>query len=121
MRNTKSKFWLALLCLLLLGSLALSAWVLWPGQAASYAEIWSQGERLYTLNLAIDREITVTTGKGTNVITVKDGQIAVTQADCPDGYCMNRGFCSGGLQIVCLPNGLEIRFLQTAEVDGAAG
>ena len=45
----------------------------------------------------------------------------LTEADCPDGYCMDRGFCSGGAQIVCLPNRLVISFLASEEVDFVVG
>ena len=44
-------------------------------------------------------------------IAVKDGKIAVTEASCPDHYCMQRGYCHSGAQIVCLPNRLVISFL----------
>ena len=117
----KNRIWIIVIGVILAICLALSAWLLWPGESAAYAQVWSEGKLLHTLPLSIDRQITVTTDKGTNVITVKDGHIAVTDADCPDGYCMDRGFCSGGLQIVCLPNELEIRFLGEQEVDGVVG
>jgi hypothetical protein len=59
--------------------------------------------------------------QGSNTISVKDGKIAVTQADCPDHYCMDRGFCDGGAQIVCLPNRLVIKFVAPQEIDGVVG
>jgi hypothetical protein len=34
---------------------------------------------------------------------------------------MARGFCSGGTQIVCLPNRLVIEFLAEQEIDGIVG
>ena len=58
--------------------------------------------------------------KGQSVI-VENGKIAVTEASCPDHYCMNRGFCASGTDIVCLPNKLVIHFLGTQTVDAAAG
>ena len=117
----KSTSWIMIISFLLILCLGLSLWLLWPKEDAAFAEVRSEGKLLYTLDLSIDRELIIQTAKGTNVITVKDGHIAVTEADCPDGYCMDRGFCAGGLQIVCLPNGLEIRFLAEAEVDGVVG
>ncbi len=117
----KSKTWMALIGGLLALCLGLSLWLLWPGGDAAYAEIWSDGKLVHTLALSVDRQVTVQTGRGTNVITVKDGKIAVTQADCPDHYCMDRGFCAGGTQIVCLPNRLVIRFTEKQELDGVAG
>lgn len=116
----KNKTWILLIGILLLACVGLSA-VLLSGGRAGYAEIWSEGKLLYTLDLNVDTEITVQTEAGSNTITVKDGKIAVTAATCPDHYCMHRGFCSGGLQIVCLPNRLEIRFTDTQGVDGVVG
>lgn len=117
----KTKWWIALIAAVLAVCVVLSLWLLWPRADAAYAEIWSDGKLLHTLSLSVDREVTVQTDRGTNVITVKEGKIAVTQADCPDHYCMDRGFCAGGTQIVCLPNRLVIRFTGQQEMDGVVG
>ena len=117
----KTKIWIIAIALLLAVCVGLSLWLLVPGERADYAEVWSDGELLFTLDLRLDQEKTVSTEFGTNVITVKDGKIAVTQADCPDHYCMQRGFCDSGAQIVCLPNRLVIRFVGEQEVDGVVG
>ena len=117
----KTKLWIALIAAMLVICVGLSVWLLWPGEDAAYAEIWSDGKLLHTLALSVDREVTVQTHRGTNVITVKGGKIAVTDADCPDHYCMDRGFCAGGTQIVCLPNRLVIRFVGHREMDSVVG
>lgn len=117
----KTKTWILLIAAILVLCVGLSVFLLWPRQGMQYAEIWSEGELVQTVDLGIDRELTVTTDKGSNVITVIGGKIAVTQADCPDHYCMERGFCDGGAQIVCLPNRLVIRFVGEQEVDGVVG
>lgn len=116
----KSRTWAIIIGIVLVVCIGASVVLLSSGNAR-WAEVWSEGTLLYTLDLSIDRQLTVVTDKGTNVITVRDGRIAVTQADCPDGYCMARGFCAGGLQIVCLPNELEIRFTANQEIDGVVG
>ena len=116
----KTKYWLLVIGGFLLICMALSALLLRGGQA-DFAEIYSDGQLLYTLDLRIDQERTVQSKYGINVITVQGGSVAVTHADCPDGYCMKRGFCSGGTEIVCLPNRLVIRFGGEQEIDAAAG
>lgn len=117
----KTKTWVLIIGALLVVCLGLSVWLLMPGTPAGYAEVRSEGALLYTLDLSRDGSYTVTTDRGTNVITVKDGAVAVTQADCPDGYCMDRGYCSSGAQIVCLPNRLVISFVGEQAVDGVVG
>ena len=117
----KTKTWIILISVVLLGCIGLSIWLLMPGQAATSAEILVDGKHYQYVDLGVDRQFTVSTDHGTNTITVKDGKIAVTEASCPDHYCMHRGFCNTGAQIVCLPNRLVIRFTGDLEVDGAAG
>ena len=119
--DMKTKYWIILLALLLAGS-ALACIPLLNVQTASQARITSDGEFVITVDLAVDQEFTVPSKDGgSNTVTVKDGAIAVTAADCPDHYCMDRGFCTGGAQIVCLPNRLVITFLGPQEIDGAVG
>lgn len=118
----KTKTWIILFALVLLVCIGLSIPLLLPGEAATHAEISSRGEILKTVDLRIDQEFTVETAEGGhNVITVRAGKIAVTQATCPDHYCMNRGFCNSGTQIVCLPNRLVIRFLGEQTIDAVVG
>ena len=117
----RHRLWIIAIAIILVACLALSLYLLRPREPAAYAQVWSEGKLLYTLPLSTDLQITVQTELGTNVITVKDGKIAVTEASCPDHYCMARGFCSKGAQIVCLPNKLVIDFLGEAEIDGAVG
>ncbi len=118
----KTRTWILLLAAMLAVCLGLSAFLFLPRTDARYAQITSQGEVVRTVDLRIDQQFTITTPQGgSNVITVRDGRIAVTEANCPDHYCVNRGFCSGGTQIVCLPNRLVIRFLGEQEVDAVVG
>ena len=116
----KTRTWIILLSALLLAS-ALASIPLLISRPAGRAKITSGGEVIATVDLAVDQQFTVESDSGSNTITVKDGAIAVTAADCPDHYCMARGFCTGGTQIVCLPNRLVIEFLGDQEVDAAIG
>ena len=116
----KTKFWIAILAAALLVCLVLSLYIT-GGEEASRAKITSDGKLIRIVDLSVDQEFTVQTEGGYNVVTVQDGKIAVTEASCPDHYCMARGFCNKGTQIVCLPNRLVISFLQEADVDFVAG
>ena len=114
----KTGTWIVLICVLLAAAVGFSVPMLLNGEPAARAEIWSDGELVETVSLGADQEFTITTASGgENTITVRDGAIAVTAANCPDHYCMHRGFCDGGSSIVCLPNRLVIEFLGEQEVD----
>ena len=114
--------WIAILGILLIICMVSGHFLLSGNQDAEAAQIISDGKILRTVNLNVDQEFTVPGAKGGyNIVTVRNGQIAVTEASCPDHYCMHRGFLSGGTDIVCLPNKLVIRFLGQQEVDSAVG
>ena len=117
----KTRTWIILISALLIVCVGLSVWLMMPGQEAQVAEIWLDGKLYKTVDLKLDQAFVVESQRGSNTVTVKDGKIAVTAADCPDHYCMDRGYCAGGTQIVCLPNRLVIRFLGEQEIDGAVG
>ena len=117
----KTRTWILLLAVLLAVCLGASFFLLSPGEASDLAQITSQGKVVRTVDLRIDQEFTITTEDGSNTVTVKDGKIAVTAATCPDHYCMERGFCNSGAQIVCLPNRLVISFLGSQESDAVVG
>ena len=118
--NLKTKYWICILGFVLIMCIGASLFVM-GGEDAAQARITSDGKTIRILDLHIDQQFTVETDHGYNVVTVKDGKIAVTEASCPDHYCMDRGFCSKGAQIVCLPNLLVIRFTGMQEVDIVVG
>ena len=116
----KTKYWIAILAVFL--TICIGLWLFtFGGETASRAQITSDGRVIRTVDLSIDQEFTVETENGYNMVTVKDGKIAVTEASCPDHYCMARGFCNSGAQIVCLPNKLVIDFLGEEEIDMVVG
>ena len=118
----KTRYWIALLAVIGIVCLGLSLPLLIPGEAAARAEIISDGQVMQVVDLNIDREIHIATDDGgKNTVTVRGGKIGVTEANCPDHYCMDRGMCSNGVQIVCLPNRLIIRFVGDQTVDSVAG
>ena len=118
----KTKYYIAILAVILIICAVSSILFLAPGGAATHAEITSGGALLRTVDLRINQEFTVTLEDGSyNTITVRDGKIAVTAASCPDQYCARRGWCDSGAQIVCLPNGLVITFTENQDVDAAVG
>ena len=121
-RKVKSWIWITVLVCLLIVCMVSGYFLLSGNQEAQAAQIISDGKILRTVDLQTDQEFTVPSSNGGyNIITVQDGKIGVSEASCPDHYCMHRGFLSGGTDIVCLPNKLVIRFLGQQDVDSAVG
>ena len=117
----KSKYWAILLAVLVTVCLGLSFLLMGGDEPAALAEIRCGGTLNRIVDLSVDQEFTIPCSGGYNTITVRDGKIAVTEADCPDQYCVKQGFCNSGVQIVCLPHKLVIRFLDDSGVDGFIG
>ena len=117
----KTKYWILILAAVLLLSAAGSIVLFLPGKASTQAEISSDGTLFRVVDLQADQEFTISCPGGYNTVTIQDGRIAVTEASCPDQYCVRQGFCNGGRSIVCLPNKLVITFVGDQEIDGQIG
>ena len=79
-----------------------------PGRTA---EIYQDGKLIRTVELdsAPDEIFKVQCDGGYNIIQVKNGEISVIGASCPDKICVDHGeLKSELLPIICLPNKLEI-------------
>ena len=115
--------------LLLIAAVAVSAAVLLlrGGSAPSpVARITRDGVLLEEIDLTtVDQPYTLTfeDESGRNVVTVEQGRIRVSEADCPDRVCVNQGWISDGtVPIVCLPHRLMIEIKGGGgELDGGAG
>lgn len=77
-------------------------------------EIVQNGTVLYTIDLADaeDQEIVITSADGkTNTVTIENGAIRISHAECPDQTCVKSGVLySESLPIVCLPNQVIVRY-----------
>lgn len=109
----KTKFWILLFAAVAVVCGLLTALLFLPKPGADQAQIICDGQVLYTVDLSRDQVYPITTDYGTNTVEVQGGKVAVTQADCPDGYCIQRGWCDSGADIVCLPHRLVIRFTES--------
>ena len=72
------------------------------------------GEEVARYSLSRDGEFNV--NGGTNVVVIKDGEVFVKSASCPDRLCVYQGKKSkSGERIICLPNRVEIRVVGDGE------
>ena len=117
----KTRTWIWIFALLLAVCLGAGFYFMMPGEVSTLAEITSQGQVVKTVDLRRNQEFIIENNGNYNRIAVQDGKIGVTEASCPDHYCMKRGFCNSGTEIVCLPNRMTIRFLGQQEIDAMIG
>ena len=85
--------------------------ILWAGmylvRRGQYGSIriTVNGERYGNYSLAVDQVIPI---GDTNVCEIRDGQVRMIEANCPDHLCMKQSIDSRGGTIVCLPNKVVI-------------
>ena len=118
-QNRKAVYIVAALCaVLFLGGIGGMIWNLTRSHGRQ-VEILQDGKILYTLDLAQaeDQTFTVTYGGRTNEIEIRNHQIRVKAADCPDQICVHMDWLEDA-PIVCLPNRLSIQY---ADGEGASG
>lgn len=123
MRKISKKGIICIICVAAAIALLTAAWSIICAVTVSnpVACIYSDGKLLYEINLNQVSEtytLIVPYGDSSNTITVSQGKICVSDADCPDKVCINTGWISNGIvPIICLPNRLEIRIKGGADSD----
>ena len=86
-----------------------------PKAPADIANITVAGKHFCTVSLQEDCEIDI---NGTNVAVVKNGQIYMKSATCPDKLCIHQGAISdSSKKIVCLPNKVIIEAMADSDID----
>ncbi len=86
-----------------------------PSAKGEFASVYQNGKLVRRVPLSVNQTFEIH-GDYTNIVTVRDGKIAVTQSDCPSNDCVHQGWRDSGA-IICLPNGVEIRIVSDAGVD----
>ena len=86
-------------------------------EEGTMVSIYQDGALIKEISLNSDTEVVIE-GVYENVVTVKDGKVAITKSDCPGTDCVHSGWIhESGRSIVCLPNRVELRIEGTSEVD----
>ena len=114
----KTKTWILILEAVFLLLAGLTALQYLHAKPAASAAVYVDGKLAQTIELSEDGEYRIESAEGWNVLTVRDGKLAVTAASCPDGDCIRCGERNSDPPIVCLPNRVSIRFSEQGEIDG---
>lgn len=108
-----NRFWLVILGVLLLAAVIGLVFVRSQRETGATVQVLQGGE--VTDTLPLDRNVTrryESGNGGYNIVVIKDGQVSVTEASCPDKVCVNHGPTDQTADpIVCLPNKLVVRVL----------
>lgn len=95
--------------------IAVLAFIFIPKESADIAKITVDGKLYSTVSLKKDSKIDI---NGTNVAVVKDGEIYIESADCPDKLCIHQGKISdSSKKIICLPNKVIIEAIRESSID----
>lgn len=87
----------------------------------AYCEIFCGGT-ITRYSLTDERTIPITHGGYTLSVTIANGAVSVTSADCPDRVCVKTGaIATVGSVIVCIPAEVIVRIGGMEEADYVAG
>lgn len=93
--------------------------------SGDYVQVEVDGEVVETLPLDTDTVYEIETENGgTNTLVIQDSSAKMTEANCPDGICMNHSKISrSGESIICLPHKVVITVVSGSgenEIDAVA-
>lgn len=116
-RKLRNDVILIAVCLFI--SLALFVIVTLTKRPGAYAVVTVDGKEYGRYSLLEDREVTIESDGGTNLLVIKDGYADILEASCPDGLCeRQRRISKTGESLVCLPNKVTVTVEgNEAEVD----
>lgn len=106
------KICIAVITVIFVGAVTVSL-LLFRKSDSSYISIVQDNEIIYKFDLSATENQTIRIedkNGGYNIVEISDGRIRISDADCPDRTCVNTGFLSGDIPIVCLPHKLVIRY-----------
>ena len=114
MKNSANKIRNDIILITVILALALGAFLIFRSCAkeGSVVSVTVNGEIYKRVSLDTDTTFDVITGESgehKNTVTVKDGKVSVTYADCPDGICKShRAINKRGESIICLPHRVAV-------------
>ena len=117
------KFWIAV-CAVIFAASAVWCILVLTGSHGDTVTVKQDGRVIFTFDLSkeTDREFTVEYEGRKNIIEISDGRIRMKDADCPDHVCVNTGWLTANIPIVCLPNKLVIEYAEPdTGLDATAG
>lgn len=111
---------IALVALLAL-SVALCFMPVKSGNEDAVIQIFQDGKLIREIPLDEDTSLEID-GDYSNIISVQDQRVSISDSNCPGQDCMHSGWISeAGRSIVCLPNRVEVRIAGSSDIDFVVG
>ena len=98
----KTRTWILIVTVLSVVCVGLSLFFFCAGDASRYAEVYSDGELILTLDLQVDGTYRIGTADQWNVLTVENGRVSVSEASCPSQDCVRHPPSDSGLLSVTI-------------------
>lgn len=112
--------WILVAVILVLAEIGFLILTSFGRQTAGIVKVTVDGELFGTYSLKKEHEIEI---NDTNRLIIKDGQVDMIEADCPDQICVDHKTISRNKEtIVCLPNKVVVEIVggEDAEIDAVA-
>ena len=114
LQELQKRDWVLIAVIICVTALALFLHEYIGGKGAGCATVKVKGEIEGVYSLAKDQSIEI--NGGTNVLKIRNGSADMTEADCPDKYCVDhKPICRGGETIICLPHRLVVEVTGTRD------
>ena len=113
----KNKVFFIMIIVIFLAGI-LGSVLVWTAPAKSHVRVLSDNEVVYTADLSVTEDTTfdVSYDGHVNTVEIRDHQIRVLSADCPDQTCVHMGWLRGAsTPIVCLPHHLVIEYTDDSD------
>lgn len=94
--------------ILIITALLFFAMLFLPKEGGSVVRVSVNGELYKEASLDKNCEIRVKSEFGENTVVIKNGEVFITDADCPDKLCEKLRLGKASKSIVCLPNRLSV-------------
>ncbi len=83
------------------------------GKSGHKVQISIDGQLVEQLSINEETTYKVDTEQGENIVIIENGQVQVSEADCPDKICVNHSPIKNvGEVIICLPHKLVVEVVQ---------
>lgn len=95
--------------LLLIGLLAVGIYLVMPKESGEQVVVWIEGKEYARYDLNQELVVELPGALGNNTLTIQDGTVWMSDAVCPDKYCVRQGKIQYNREsITCLPGRIVI-------------